>query len=155
MVALLTPTAMTDTFSKTLHSVITGVRTLEDFAGVLVGCAVEDALLCVARDYGHDYSALLKKYKAAVVRRHSSGSLSDKTQCRGMTQGGKKCNKRAQLHGYCQSHAAQMAEEAAQKRKVEAYRASASTQKTKESEHMRLVEMLSGEKCLSAACYKL
>lgn len=116
---------MTDTFLKTLQTVVVGSRQLEEFAGVLVSSAVEDALLCVARDYGLDYAALLRRYREEVVRRHASGALGQKTQCRGTTKGGKQCGKRAQLHGYCAQHAAQMAAEEAERRKVEAYRASA------------------------------
>jgi len=133
---------MSDTFLKTLQSVVTGARQLEEFSGVLVTSAVEDALLCVARDYGHDYSALLKRYKDEVVRRHASGALTEKTQCRGTTKGGKQCTRRAQLHGYCQNHAAQMVKEEADRRKVEAYRASV-PQRDPEG---LLVELLLGQK---------
>lgn len=108
---------------KTLHSVISGVRGLEDFAHVLVSAAVEDALLCVARDYGHDFSVLLRKYKDDVTRRHACGTTAEKAACAGTTKGGKKCNRKAILHGYCQQHAVQAAEEAAKRRKVEAYAA--------------------------------
>lgn len=118
---------MSDTFLKTLQSVVTGARQLEDFAGTLVGVAVEDALLCVARDYGHPYTTLVKKYKDDVVMRHLPGTAtaaSAGAPCRGTTRGGRPCAKRAVLLGYCQAHAAQMAEEESKKRKVEAYRAS-------------------------------
>lgn len=113
---------MTDTFQKTLTSVLTGVRQLDEMAGVLVGAAVEDALLCVARDYGHDYGLLLKRYKTPVVRRHASSSVSEKTLCRGTTKHNKKCGKRAQIQGYCMLHASQMAAEEAERRKLVAYR---------------------------------
>lgn len=137
---------MTDTFLKTLTSVLTGARQLEEFAGVLVSCAVEDTLLCVARDYGHDYSGLVQRYRDQVVQRHTSGSLTEKTQCRGTTKGGKPCNKRAQLHGYCQHHAAQMAEEEAKRRKVEAYRATAAVHRDTVGTALELM------KCLPSAC---
>lgn len=109
-----------DTFTKTLHSVLTGVRGLEDFSRVLVTCAVEDTLLCVARDYGHDYGVLLKKYAEAVVRRHASCSLLQKTTCGGTTKNGKACGKRAVLHGYCQQHAVEAAQRQAKLREREA-----------------------------------
>jgi hypothetical protein len=118
---------MTDTFLKTLQSVVSGARQLEDFAGTLVGVAVEDTLLCVARDYGHPYATLVKKYKDDVVTRHLPGTASAAATaacCRGTTKGGRACSKRAVLLGYCQTHAAQMAEEESKRRKVEAYRAS-------------------------------
>lgn len=141
---------MTDTFLKTLQSVVAGSRQLEEFAGVLVSLAVEDALLCVARDYGHDYALLLKKYRDEVVRRHASGTLGQKTQCRGTTKGGKQCGKRAQLHGYCAQHAAQMAEEEAERRKVEAYRASVQ----RDGGGAPLVEML-GERVVDADAFSV
>lgn len=132
---------MADTFLKTLQSVVTGARQLEEFSRVLVSVAVEDALLCVARDYGHDYTSLVKRYKDEVVRRHASGSLSEKVVCRGTTKGGKACGKRAVLHGYCQQHAAQMAEEEAKRRKVEAYRASVPG---RDAEAGALIQLISG-----------
>lgn len=118
---------MGDTLLKTLHSIITGVRATEDFCQVVVTSAVEDVLLCVARDYGHDYATLLKKYKNDVVRRHVSGTTSDVAACAGVTKTGKKCGKRAVLHGYCQRHAVEAAEEAAKRRKVQAYQATVGT----------------------------
>lgn len=133
---------MADTFLKTLQSVVSGARQVEEFSNVLVSSAVEDTLLCVARDYGHDYSALLKKYKEEVVRRHASGSLTEKTQCRGTTKGGKQCTRKALLHGYCQHHAAQMAKEEADRRKVEAYRASVPHREPEGA----LVELFLGQK---------
>jgi hypothetical protein len=115
---------MTDTFAKTLHSVLTGARKVEEFCHVLVSSATEDALLCVARDYGHDYGALLRRYKDEVVRRHASGSSVDGGLCRGTTKGGKHCPKKAVLQGYCQQHAAAVAKDASRLRQVEAYAAS-------------------------------
>lgn len=112
---------MADTYLKTLHSIVAGARQLEDFAGVLVGTAVEDALLCVARDFGHDYGLLLRRYKDEVVRRHVSGSLGERSQCRGTTKGGKPCGKVAVLQGYCQAHAAAMAKDASKRKEVSAY----------------------------------
>ena len=94
-----------DTFTKTLHTVLAGTRSLEDFARVLVTAAVEDALLCVSRDYGYEYAVLLRKYRDEVVGRHASGRLAERAQCLGKTKGGKPCGKRAVLHGYCQQHA--------------------------------------------------
>lgn len=112
---------MTDTFQRTLNTVVMGVRQLEDFAGVLIGDAVEDALLCVARDYGHDYALLLKRYRKDVVGRHASGAVTERTRCRGTTKGNKQCGKRAQIQGYCSTHAAELAAESAKKRQVAAY----------------------------------
>ena len=117
-------TGMTmDTLTKTLHSVQTGCRAIEEFAIVLVRMAVEDALLCVARDYGHDYGSLLKRYRDEVVARHVSGHVLEMTTCKGLTKAGKQCTRRGEIQGYCRLHAAQMAEEASKRRKVEAYAA--------------------------------
>lgn len=142
---------MADTFSRTLQSVVSGARQLEEFSHVLVQTAVEDALLCVARDYGHEYSALLARYRDLVVRRHASGSLTEKTQCRGVTKGGKPCGRRAQLQGYCQTHAAQMAEEEAKRRRVEAYRASVPRREPEGA----LVELWLGRKHVSGETFRV
>lgn len=115
---------MSDTFLKTLQSVVAGARQLDEFAGVLVGAAVEDALLCVARDFGHDYALLLKKYKRDVVRRHASSTVSEKTLCRGTTKSNSKCTKRAQVDGYCLAHAKMLAQEQTERRNASAYKAS-------------------------------
>lgn len=109
-----------DTFTKTLHSVLAGTRTLEDFGRVLVSSAVEDALLCVARDYGHDYGVLLKRYKDDVVGRHASGSLNERTTCTATTRSGKPCGRRAVLHGCCQQHAVEEAQRRGKLREREA-----------------------------------
>lgn len=109
-----------DSFTKTLQSVLSGTRGLEELAGVLVSSAVEDALLCVARDYGLDYGVLLKKYRGEVVGRHVSGCLGAKVLCSGTTKGGKPCGRRAVLHGCCQQHAVEAAQKAGKLRKREA-----------------------------------
>lgn len=113
---------MTDTFARTLQSVLSGARQLEEFSNVLVSAAVEDALLCVARDFGHDYKLLLGKYKDDVVTRHAACTLAGKTQCRGTNAHNKPCTQRAVIQGYCRKHAAVVAEEESKRRRVEAYR---------------------------------
>lgn len=110
-------------FHSVLHSVVIGIRQLDQFSNVLVTSATEDALLCVARDYGHDYAALLRKYRDDVVRRHASGTLSDLNACQGTTKSGKRCGKRALMHGYCSTHAAEHLAEQHAKRNVQAYQA--------------------------------
>ena len=70
----------------------------------------------------HDYAALLKRYRDDVVSRHASGTVTEKTQCRGTTaRGNKRCCNRAQIQGYCLIHAAQMASAASAQRKVKVY----------------------------------
>lgn len=110
---------------KTLHSVVIGVRRVDQFATVVVASATEDVLLCVARDYGLEYAALLRKYRDDVVRRHASGTLSDLNMCQGTTKGGKRCGKRALMHGYCPVHADEHEAEERSKRDVRAYQAQA------------------------------
>ncbi len=140
-----------DAFHRTLQSVLTGTRQLEDMCRVLVSSAVEDALLCVSRDYGHEYSALLARYKDDVVSRHISGSLTAQTTCRGHLKNGKACTKRALVGGYCHQHAVQMTEEATKKRKVEAYRASARPSREKDL----LVDLFLGQKHVKNSSYTI
>lgn len=141
---------MGDTFLRTLQSVVAGARAVEELAGVLVSAAVEDSLLCVARDFGHDYSALLRRYKAEVVGRHVTGTLGERgVKCRGSTRTGKPCSKAAQLQGFCHAHAQQMAQEAAKRRKVEAYKASV----PRRDEEGALVELWLGGRPVPADAY--
>lgn len=118
---------MSDTFLKTLQSVLTGARQAEEFCHVVVTSATEDALLCVARDFGHDYGLLLKRYRDEVVARHASGSRVEGLQCRGTTRTGKPCPKRALHQGYCQLHARDMVKEQNKQRRVGAYAAAIPT----------------------------
>ena len=109
-----------DAFTKTLHSVLAGTRSLEEFGRVLVTSAVEDALLCVSRDYGYDYGVLLKKCRRMVVDRHTSGSLAERILSAGKTKGGTACGRRAVLHGCCQQHAVEAAQRQGRLREREA-----------------------------------
>lgn len=131
---------MSDTFLKTLQSVIKGARQAEEFCHQLVSSAVEDALLCVARDFGHDYGLLLKRYKEDVVRRHASGLSVEAATCKGTTKAGHPCRIKAVLHGYCRKHCAEAAAEEAKRRKVQAYAASVPYRNSDK----RIVELLCG-----------
>lgn len=134
---------MGDTFLRTLHSVVSGARQVEDFCHVLAGSVVEDTLLCVARDYGHDYRELVRKYRADVLRRHAGGTSVDAAKCRGASKAGKPCPKRAVLHGYCQQHAVNMAAEETKRRKVQAY--AASIPRNADDARVRVVAVLCDE----------
>ena len=134
---------MQDAFTKTLHSVVIGVRQLDQFAHVMVASATEDALLCVARDYGLEYAALLRKYRDDVVRRHASGTLSDLSTCRGTTKGGKQCAKRAMLHGYCCQHAWEHEAAERDRREVRAYQALAHAKRPADAD-VALLELFVG-----------
>lgn len=141
---------MGDTFLRTLQAVVAGSRQLEEFCHVLVASATEDVLLCVARDYGHDYKTLLTKYRDAVVARHVSGSVGERATCRGVTKTGKPCGKRAVLHGCCQQHALAMAEEEAKRRKVQAYAAVAAAAPIADRSRAA-AELLCGDRLVPAA----
>lgn len=143
---------MSDTFLKTLQSVVVGARHAEEFCHVVVSSAVEDVLLCVARDFGHDYGGLLKKYKHDVVRRHASGlAVNSSGLCKGETKSGKACGRRAVLHGYCQKHGVQAAEEEAKRRKVQAYAAAVPAR----TSDKKLVELLCGRFFVTSDKYRV
>ncbi len=97
---------MADTFVRTLTSVINGTHQLENFASIIVGAAVEDALLCVARDYGHNYTTMVDRYRDALVDRHAMAG-SGNSMCLAQTAGGSRCTRRAVCKGYCRMHASQ------------------------------------------------
>ena len=112
-----------DTFTKTLLSLQTGARQAEEVLRVVVKAAVEDALYCVASDFGHDYGKVLEKHLDNVIERHVASRLVQAdAKCKGFKKNREPCTKRAQLHGYCRQHAEQQAEEAAKKRKILAYK---------------------------------
>lgn len=94
---------MGDTFLRVLTSVVSGERQLEEFAIAMVGAAVEDALLCVSRDYGHDYTAMVARYKDVMVDRHATVGVGNST-CRARKPTGARCDKRALCRGYCRTH---------------------------------------------------
>jgi hypothetical protein len=112
---------MGDSFVRALAAVVQGTRQLEDFATTLLTSAVEDVLLCVARDYGHDYTVLVQKYRDSIVDRHASSGSSTAT-CAGKTTSGKSCSRKAVCKGYCRGHASQFEEEESKRRKTVAYR---------------------------------
>ena len=98
-------------FAKTLESIVSGTRNLEDFAAALLSAAIDDVLLCVSRDYGHDFTTLVETYRDRVVARHSSSSASVKP-----------CTKRAFVNGFCKTHASQKEADDLKRRKTMAYR---------------------------------
>jgi hypothetical protein len=120
---------MGDSFVRALAAVVQGTRQLEDFATTLLTSAVEDVLLCVARDYGHDYSVLVQKYRDSIVDRHASSGSSAAT-CAGKTTSGKSCSRKAVCRGYCRGHASQFEEEESKRRKTVAYRNAVKSSKT-------------------------
>lgn len=113
---------MGDSFVRALTAVVQGTKQLEDFATTLLTSAVEDVLLCIARDYGHDYSVLVQKYRDPIVDRHASSGASGTMICAGKTTSGKPCSKKAVCRGYCRGHSTQFEEEESKRRKTVAYR---------------------------------
>ncbi|ABU44080.1 hypothetical protein PBCVNY2B_602R [Paramecium bursaria Chlorella virus NY2B] len=93
-------------FTKTLSNVVNGVKALEDFTGIIIGAAIEDVLLCVARDYGLNYSKLVEQYKYDILDKHALVG-STKSKCKGFTSTDKPCGRRAVCRGYCRGHADQ------------------------------------------------
>ena len=112
---------MSDHFLRVLTAVVQGTRTLEDFASVLVSAAVEDTLLCVARDYGHEYSTMIEAYRDAITQRHTNASMASGV-CLGRNANGKPCGKKAVCRGYCRLHVTQGEEEDLKRRKTVAYK---------------------------------
>ena len=113
---------------RALSSVVQGISQIEDFAASLVGSAVEYVLLCVARDYGHDYAVMVAAYKESMLEKYASvgGSAVTGTgtagTCKGKTVSGKACGKRAVGNGYCKAHASQYDDEESKRRKTLAYK---------------------------------
>ena len=95
---------MEDTFTRTLTAVVSGSRQLEEFASAIVSAAVEDAMLCVARDYGHNYSALIDRYRDALVIRHATSGIGKSTCAAPLRGGTTRCTRRAVCRGYCSLH---------------------------------------------------
>lgn len=113
---------------RSLTAVVTNTLHVQDFCKVVVGAAVEDALLRVARDHGLNYRELVDKYRDPVVAQHASAAgVTVAGRCKGVTRTGKQCSKPSQLNGYCPAHADQWAEDESKRRCVEAYRHKAAT----------------------------
>lgn len=114
------------TLTKAIRSVVSGYCSAEQIASVLVRSTIEDTLLCVARDYGHEYGALLAKYVDVVASRQVSGRVLEKAKCLGKTISLEPCGNMGDIQGYCKLHAKQLVAAESQKRKVEAYRSTIS-----------------------------
>lgn len=112
---------MGDHFLRTLTAVVQGTRSLEEFSSVLVSAAIEDTLLCVARDYGHEYSAMIEAYRDAITQRHANAGMTTGV-CLGRNANGKACGRKAVCRGYCKIHVTQGEEEDLKRRKTAAYK---------------------------------
>lgn len=112
---------MGDHFLRTLTAVVQGTKTLEEFSSVLVSAAIEDTLLCVARDYGHEYSTMVDAYRDAITQRHANAGMTTGV-CLGRNANGKPCGRKAICRGYCKIHVTQGEEEDLKRRKTVAYK---------------------------------
>ena len=135
---------------KALNAVAAGTMQVQDFSRVVVAAAVEDTLLRVSQDYGLNYKELLARYKEDVVTHHVTLAAVASTQgagagCQGLTRTGKGCQKRAQIAGFCLSHADQWSSDETKKRCVEAYRHQVTTKKDATA---ALVQELNSKKVL-------
>ena len=111
---------MEGSFLKTLSNVVNGAKAIEEFTGTIVGSAIEDVLLCVARDYGLNYTKLLEQYKDDILDKHALLG-SGKAKCKGLTGTNKPCGRRAVCKGYCRGHADQCSKNETNDRKAIAY----------------------------------
>ncbi|AAC96800.2 hypothetical protein PBCV1_A432R [Paramecium bursaria Chlorella virus 1] len=111
---------MEGSFLKTLSNVVNGAKAIEEFTGTIVGSAIEDVLLCVARDYGLNYTKLLEQYKDDILDKHALLG-SGKAKCKGLTSTNKPCGRRAVCKGYCRGHADQCSKNETNDRKAIAY----------------------------------
>ena len=107
-------------FLTTLANVVNGAKALEDFTGAIVGAAIEDVLLCVARDYGLNYSKMVDEYKDAVLDKHTLAGTGN-AKCKGRTLANKPCGKRAVCRGYCRAHSSQQTDNEKNERRAVAY----------------------------------
>lgn len=112
---------MSDHFLRTLTAVVQGTKTLEEFSSALVSAAIEDTLLCVARDYGHEYSTMIDAYRDAITQRHTNAGMTSGV-CLGRNNNGKPCGRKAICRGYCKIHVTQGEEEDLKRRKTVAYK---------------------------------
>lgn len=95
-------------FLRSLTDVLTGTRQLHELAEVLVVEAVRLTLARVAQDHPLDYTLLLKKYEAGVVKEccgmFNDTAAVDAKLCGAPTKTGKPCERRAVLNGACSQH---------------------------------------------------
>lgn len=122
---------MDSTFLSTLSQVVNGAKVLEEFTSVIVGGAIEDVLLRVARDHGLDYSKLVRDYKDDVLDKHALLATGN-VRCKGFTEKNKPCGRRAACKGYCRAHSSQGVERETKDRKGVSYVSSETKKKTDE-----------------------
>ena len=122
-------TCMDSSFLTTLSHVVNGVKALEEFTSVIVGGAVEDVLLRVAREYGLDYSKLVRDHKDDVLDKHALLATGT-AKCKGLTEKKQPCGRRAACKGYCRAHSSQGVERETNDRKGISYVSNETKKKT-------------------------
>lgn len=105
---------------------LAGARHAQEIAEVVVTEAVQLTLAMVARDYPLDYTHLLAKYQAEVVR--SCCAMLDDTggggaTCSATTRAGRPCARRAVVNGVCAQHVDAWQEQQAALRRQDSYAA--------------------------------
>jgi hypothetical protein len=111
---------MDSSFLTTLSKVVNGAKAIEEFTSTIVGAAIEDVLLRVARDHGLDYSKLVDEYKDDVLDKHALLGTGN-VKCKGFTDKKQPCGRRAVCRGYCRGHSSQGAERETKDRKGVSY----------------------------------
>lgn len=108
---------------------LAGARHAQEIAEVVVTEAVQITLAMVARDYPLDYSHLLAKYQADVVREccamldGGGGGGGGGAMCSAVTRTGKPCARRAVVNGVCAQHVDAWREQQAAARRQDSYAA--------------------------------
>lgn len=112
-------------FLRALGDMLAGARHAQEIAQVVVTEAVQATLALIARDYPLDYSQLLARYQADVVR--SCCAMLDDTgsgvACTAATKTGRPCTKRAVINGVCAQHVGAWHQQQAALRRQDSYAA--------------------------------
>lgn len=115
----------TSAFLRALGDMLAGARHAQEIAEVVVTEAVQMTLAMVARDYPLDYTQLLAKYQAEVVR--ACCAMLDEggggATCTATTRAGKPCARRAVVNGVCAQHVDAWHEQQAALRRQDSYAA--------------------------------
>jgi hypothetical protein len=111
---------MDSSFLTTLSKVVNGAKAVEEFTSTIVGAAIEDVLLRVAKDHGLDYSKLVEEYKDDVLDKHALLGTGN-VKCKGLTDKKQPCGRRAVCRGYCRGHSSQGADRETKDRKGVSY----------------------------------
>jgi hypothetical protein len=114
-------------FMRALGEVMSGTKHAHAVAETLVKAAVTETLGRVCLDYRLDFTTLVQKYEADVLKACCEATAGDDefVQCEALTQKGKgrRCCRRAVMGGYCTGHLDVWKEKAEESKRLEAYAA--------------------------------